>query len=364
MNDKEAAIVMLLRKNPFLTQQEMADQLNMSRPALANIISGLTKRGVITGRAYILSEDNEVVCIGGANVDRKFHLKDTAQLGTSNPTASSVAVGGVARNIADNLGRLDHSIRLLTVAGNDADWQFIEQESAPYMDVTAVGLLAGESTGSYSAVLGPDGELVIAMANMDVYEALSAEYIESNDRLIANAALAVMDLNCPKETVEYVKSRAQVHGTGLVIVPVSSPKMARMPDNLEGVTWFICNQDEAETYTGQSIQSDEDWQLAVQKLFEAGAENVVVTAGAKGVMAGKRGGEVKRYGALSGVVVEDVTGAGDAFVSGILHGHLEGMTTDEAIRCGLVNAAKTLESSYTVRPELSKAQLTIELEEY
>ncbi|MFJ7933367.1 PfkB family carbohydrate kinase [Sporosarcina sp. NPDC096371] len=364
MNEKEAAIVGLLRKNPFLSQQEMAEQLNMSRPALANLISGLTRRGIITGRAYILSDENEVVCIGGANVDRKFHLKDVAQLGTSNPSEMSVAVGGVARNIADNLGRLDHSVRLLTVAGNDADWQLIEQESAAFMDVAAVGLLPGESTGSYSAVLSPDGELVVAMANMDVYDALSVDYIEGNDRLIANAALTIMDLNCPKETVEYVKSRAQLHGTGLVIVPVSSPKMVRMPDNLEGVTWFICNQDEAETYTGQSIQTEEDWNHAVHKLFEAGAENVVVTGGAKGVMAGKRGGEVTRYSALQGVSVEDVTGAGDAFVSGVLHGHLEGLDTGEAIRCGLVNAAKTLESSYTVRPELSKAQLTIELEEY
>ena len=59
----------------------------------------------------------------------------------------SVSVGGVARNIAENLGRLDHSVRLLTVAGNDADWQLIEQESAAYMDVTAVGLLPGENDG-------------------------------------------------------------------------------------------------------------------------------------------------------------------------------------------------------------------------
>ena len=78
LNEKETAIVELLRKNPFLTQQEMADQLDMSRPALANLISGLMKRGIITGRAYILSEDNEVVCIGGANVDRKFHMKDAS----------------------------------------------------------------------------------------------------------------------------------------------------------------------------------------------------------------------------------------------------------------------------------------------
>ena len=91
-----------------------------------------------------------------------------------------------------------------------------------------------------------------------------------------------------------------------------------------------------------SIDNEEDWEKAVHRLFEAGAENVVVTAGAKGVMAGKRGGAVERYLAIDNVSVEDVTGAGDAFVSGVLHGHLEGMETADAIRRGLVNAAKTL----------------------
>ncbi|MBE1554040.1 sugar/nucleoside kinase (ribokinase family) [Filibacter limicola] len=364
MNDKETAIVELIRENPYLSQQEMADQLNMSRPALANLISGLTKRGIITGRAYILSRDNEIVCIGGANVDRKFHLNEGAQLGTSNPATMTVSVGGVARNIGENLGRLGSTIRLLTVAGNDADWQLIQQQSAVHMDVTAVGLLPGESTGSYSAVLSPDGELVVAMANMEVYESLSIAYIEAHERLIANATLAVIDLNCPKETVEYVKERALFHGTGLVIVPVSSPKMVRMPDNLEGVTWFICNQDEAETYTGIAIQNDEDWQLAVQGLLDVGAQNVAVTAGARGVMAGNTEGDILRFPAIQRATVEDVTGAGDAFVSGVLYGHLEGMDTREAIQRGLVNASKTLGSSYTVRPELSKAQIEIEMEEF
>ena len=135
LNEKETAIVELLRKNPFLTQQEMADQLDMSRPALANLISGLMKRGIITGRAYVLSKENEVVCIGGANVDRKFHLKDAAQQGTSNPARMSVSVGGVARNVAENLGRLDYTVRLLTVAGNDADWRLIETGERRHMSM-------------------------------------------------------------------------------------------------------------------------------------------------------------------------------------------------------------------------------------
>ena len=44
----------------------------MSRPALANIISQLIKTGKITGRAYIFPENKEIICIGGANVDRKL----------------------------------------------------------------------------------------------------------------------------------------------------------------------------------------------------------------------------------------------------------------------------------------------------
>ena len=58
--------------------------------------------------------------------------------------------------------------------------------------MTAVGLLPEESTGSYSAVLDPEGELVIALANMDVYDSLSVDYIEGNERLIANASLIVI----------------------------------------------------------------------------------------------------------------------------------------------------------------------------
>ena len=66
----------------------------------------------------------------------------------------------------------------MTVAGNDADWQLIEKESDGIYGCHGSRATPGESTGSYSAVLSPDGELVIAMANMDVYDSLSVEYIE------------------------------------------------------------------------------------------------------------------------------------------------------------------------------------------
>ncbi|WP_424237558.1 carbohydrate kinase [Bhargavaea ginsengi] len=362
MNEKEAAIVELIRRNPYLSQQDMAETLGISRPALANLISGLMRRGIIRGRAYILSEENRVVAIGGANVDRKFHLKASVQSGTSNPSTVTSSVGGVARNVAENIGRLGHPVTLLTVAGNDADWQRIEQATAPHVELAHTALLPGRTTGSYSAVLDPDGEMAIALADMDVYDELSPDYIDAHAPVVQGAALAVIDLNCPKETVVHVQELSRQSGTELAIVPVSSPKMDRMPDDLDGVTWFICNRDEAEAYSGISVNDDASWKEAVRLLLEKGVVNAIVTAGSKGVMAGNADG-IRHYPAISGVHVEDVTGAGDAFVSGVLHGHLTGMAFEDRIRCGLLNAARTLASDATVRPELSAQQLKSEMEE-
>ena len=47
----------------------------MSRPALANTIPRLIKQGEIVGRAYVLPKRNAIIAIGGANVDRKFHIE-------------------------------------------------------------------------------------------------------------------------------------------------------------------------------------------------------------------------------------------------------------------------------------------------
>jgi len=87
------------------------------------------------------------------------------------------------------------------------------------------------------------------------------------------------------------------------------------------------------------VNDDDSWKEAVRLLLEKGVVNAIVTAGSKGVMAGNADG-IRHYPAISGVHVEDVTGAGDAFVSGVLHGHLTGMAFEDRIRCGLLNAAK------------------------
>ncbi|MFZ7942978.1 MULTISPECIES: PfkB family carbohydrate kinase [Bacillaceae] len=363
LTEKEKTIFDLIRKNPYISQQELAEILGLSRPSVANIISGLTRKGHIIGRAYVLNESQQVICIGGANIDRKFHVKTKAQFGTSNPIQSTQSVGGVARNIAENLGRLGTDVTLLTTSGADSDWSFISESSILYMNLDHVTQIPGMSTGSYTAVLDTDGELIIALADMEVYEEITPDLLRKQDLLLSRAKCIVADLNCPKETLQFLSHFAQNHERPIVLIPVSSPKMNRLPDNLEGITWLITNRDESEMYFNCEINSEESWRHALEKWLSLGIENVVITNGKKGAMIGNNEEGIFYIPSIETKEIVDVTGAGDAFSSAVIYSWLEGKSLPEIAKAGAVNASKTLQSNYTVRQDLSPVQLQKDMEE-
>lgn len=361
MSNKDQAIIDLIKQFPFLSQQEMAERLNMSRPALANAISRLIREGKIVGRAYILPEENEIICIGGANIDRKFHLKNELKPGTSNPAKVSQSVGGVARNVAENLGRLGHKVRLITAAGQDSEWSFIEQESLPFMNLQTVEYTS-VSTGSYTAVIEPTGEMSVAFAVMDVYDYLTPDVLGKSESFLRNASMLLTDLNCPKETIEYLRKVALESDVEMTVVAVSSPKMERLPEDLNGITWLICNVDEAEAYLNVDITDHETWEAAAKELCNRGVANAIVTWGSKGVVACGRDKHALHFPAKVLNQMSDATGAGDAFVGGLIHGRLTGWPLEMSIQAGQTNAFQTLQSSNTVRKELTAISLRNEME--
>src|SRR5699024_12632240 len=105
MNKNEQEVLKRIQENPFISQQELAQSIELSRPAVANIISGLSRKEYVVGKAYVLNEDHPIVCIGAANLDRQLYLHSDLQLEPSNPVTSPPSIGGAARNIAESLGR-------------------------------------------------------------------------------------------------------------------------------------------------------------------------------------------------------------------------------------------------------------------
>ena len=104
---REREIVDLLRAEPLLDASALAERIGSTRAAVSVHLSNLTRKGVVLGRGYIVRpEADSVVVVGGAVLDTKVRTALAPVLGTSNPGTASATVGGVGRNIAENLARL------------------------------------------------------------------------------------------------------------------------------------------------------------------------------------------------------------------------------------------------------------------
>ena len=356
MNEKEALIIQHIKENPFISQNELAEKMKLSRSAVAGYISSLTKQGLLLGRAYVLPDKKDVLCVGGSNIDRKMQVIEPISYGTSNPASSSQSYGGVARNIAENLGRLNCAPSLLTVLGEDKEGEGLIHHTKEFADLSPSQVMHNEVTGTYTAVLDTNGEMAIALADMSIYDKVTIDFIEKRWGYFSSSKVVMVDTNFPSDVLHYMIERCRKEKISLCITPVSSPKIKKLPQRLEGVTWMIANRDEAEALADMKINNDDDFQKAGKIILEKGVENLIITRGSKGLM--YMNAEANGTIAPPKISIEDVTGAGDSLVSGFIYAHLNGYSLEEACKLGMSCSALTLQSSETVSPDLNEAKLT------
>ena len=355
LTDREQQIVALLRRDPMIGSAAIAEQLGTTRASVNVHLSNLGKKGVILGRGYLLSEQPGVVVIGGANVDLKARSAAPATPHTSNPGHGSMAAGGVARNIAENLARLGTRTHLVSVVGRDAlGDNLLTHTSAAGVRVEYVHR-TDRPTGTYTALLDSDGELIVAIADMAATEELSPERINDARDVIATAGLVVLDGNLAPASFGHALDITSSARVRTIVEPVSVPKAQALAPYITAdrpVFAVTPNRDELSALTALEARTDRQLRRAAHSLHERGVEHVWVRLGESGSMLSSASGETTAIPAVP-TVVEDVTGAGDATLAAFCHALLEGQTPVDAARFGHAAAALTIASSHTVRPDLT-----------
>lgn len=350
LTDREQQIVDLLRRDPLMGSAALAQTLGTTRAAVNVHLSNLGKKGVILGRGYVLSERPGAVVIGGANVDLKARSAGRATEHTSNPGHASMAPGGVGRNIAENLARLGDRVHLVSIVGRDAlGDNLLEHTAAAGVRIEHVAR-TDQPTGTYTAVLDVDGELIVAIADMEATAELGPEQLHAARDVIATAGVLVLDGNLSRRAFGHALDLAE--GVRTVFEPVSVPKAAGLKEVVDGRLYAVTpNRDELAALTDLSTRTDRQVRAAARALHDRGIELVWVRLGARGSLLSSVD-EVVEIAALP-TTVHDVTGAGDAMLAAFCHVLLKGGTPEQAARFGHAAAALTIASPHTVRPDLT-----------
>jgi pseudouridine kinase len=347
-------ILDLIQANPFISQQELAERLDITRSAVASHIAQLIRDRRLLGRAYVLPTVEPILVAGGANLDRIAKGFAPIAMATSNPVTLRESFGGVARNVAENLARMGLPVRLLTAVGDDGPGTELLRHARDLgIDTGACLVAPGAATGTYTAILQPGGEMVLAMSDMAVMAKFTPEWLGGRRKLWTGARMRVLDLNLPPAVVQELMHDSRQRGATLVAVAVSEPKMDRLPADLHGISVLILNAGELAARTGRPLPDRDAVAAAALEVQAQGLEGIVVTLGAQGVICCGADRKPAHLQALPAEVV-DVTGAGDAFSSGVV----AGLASDprdllRACRIGQRLAVLTLGSRSGVAPDLS-----------
>lgn len=358
LTPRERQIVELLRTQPLLDAQAIAERLGSTRASVAMALSSLTRKGAIAGRGYIVRDEPHVVVLGGAVMDIKARTVAAAGLHTSNPATIHTSPGGVGRNIAEGLARLGRRTSLIAAVGDDVFGRELLAHTADagvYVDHVVRGALA---TGTYLATLDRDGELLVGASDMRATDSLTVEQIGRGRDVLARADFVVIDGNIPAEVVRWALQTCAQHDVPVLLDPVSVAKAARLAPLLDGVAVDTVTPNIAElgAFAGAPVADNRPAiTRAAAALHERGVRRVWVRRGKRGSLLSDDG-EVTILASRPADVV-DVTGAGDAMTAAYVDARSGGDSPVDAADLGHVAAALTVAHPDNVRPDLDAAAI-------
>ena len=346
----EFEILEIIKKDPFVTQKEIGEKLNIARSSVAVHIANLTRKGVIRGRGYVVDEKDYTSVIGGANVDIVGYPFEALRRSDSNPGQVNVSIGGVGRNIAENLVKLGNHTKMFTVVGEDVhgDKIILESEQSG-IDMSHVKRTSEYGSGTYLAILNEEKDMEMAIASMDCFSKLDKKYIDDNRQIISNSQVIVFDTNLEEDIFHYT---VKLFKDNILFLDTVSHKKALRAKKVIGYFHTIKpNKMEAEALSGMSIRSEKDLEKVAEYFHGQGVINVFITLGEEGVFYsdGTKKGTYK----AKKIVPKNATGAGDAFQAALVYAQVNEMKIEEKVRFSVAAAILGMSSYSTINPEMS-----------
>ncbi|GHA76070.1 carbohydrate kinase [Formosimonas limnophila] len=297
-----------------------------------------------------MKHQSKIAVIGGSNMDIMGVSSTQLTNADSYEGKVKMSAGGVARNIAENLARLNLNVSLCSVMGADdhgeALWRHNEEVG---IDMSTSAYLPDERTSVYLTVHNLSGELSIAINDMAIMPALTPEFLMRQQHKLNAANIWVIDTNLSESSIDYLFRQ---YGDRAVFVDtVSGIKAKRVKKHLNAIHTIKPNRLEAQTLTGMSCDTRREVETCAQALLDKGVQQVVITLDEAGLYYASS----TEQGAMDAQScrVVNTSGAGDALTSGLVYAHAQGASLHDACQFAQACAALTVGVIPTNNPALS-----------
>lgn len=308
-----------------------------------------------------------IAVVGSSNTDMIIRLPVLPRPGeTVLGGQFRTAGGGKGANQAMAAARAGAPVRLLACVGDD-DFgrRALAGLRSAGVDTAACVVDPHAASGIAQILVDQAGENCIAVAP-GANECLRPAHITAaTPQLMANAALLLLQLETPLDTVRTAIAAGRAVGAQVLLNP--APAQA-LPEALyREVDLITPNETEAERLTGIAISDEASAAAAAAQLHILGVGIVIITRGRHGAFVSRQEAKGQQQcESVPAFAVEavDTTGAGDVFNGTLAAALLERQPLTKAIRFAQAAAALSVQAEGAQSSIPTRAQIDAMLRQY
>lgn len=298
--------------------------------------------------------NNRIIILGGTNQDIFAYTHQPIKIHDSNPGYLRISHGGVGRNIAENLARLDLNPTLITAIGRDNRGQDI------ISDGTKVGISFDpiwiDETPTYLAVINQDKDMYVAVAAMDEVEKISLDQIKNRLEKFNASDFVIVDTNYSSEILSYLFDHVN---KPIYVEAISTKKASKIASFYSKMQLLKVNLGEAESLSGIKGKFQADIKKIGSYFYEQGVKEIIITLGSKGAY--YYNGVQHQFKDGRKIEIRNTTGAGDAFFAGVIYAKVHQLNQ---LSCGIASSIITLKDEQAVSSSMNSKNLLNTIKEY
>lgn len=292
---------------------------------------------------------NKCIIIGGCNIDIIGKSSNNLIRYDSNIGQVSISYGGVARNIAENISKLDISIYFKSNFSNDSFGNLLYQKCVnDKFDLKYSKIIDGSSSSIYLAILDNNLDLDVGISDMDILKIMTKSEIKEALDDFDHDDYVIIDTNLQEDILEYIFKNKHYK---LCVDPISISKIYKLKDYISYIDIFKPNVLEA-----NALSNCDNPLASIKYLLDKGCINPVITLNKDGVLYYNNNVIIRKY-ISNNIDIKNVTGAGDSFFATYIAYIIKGYSIDESIEYALLASVLTLSSESSVNEELSTKKL-------